>query len=295
MTENTKIEWADHTFNPWWGCTKVDPGCDHCYAETLAARFGVKWGVGALRRPASDAMWSAPLKWNRLAEAEGVRKRVFCASMADVFDARAEQSWRDRLWLLIESTPWLDWLILTKRPQLISGMVPERWAGGWPGNIWLGVSASDERGKWRIQRLLETEGPAVRFVSYEPALGPLDLTSMDASGHDPGFSALSCEMDDEGPLQTVIDWVIVGGESGPGARPFDIGWARDMVGQCQAAGVAVFVKQLGRRPMGAVRGSWINELQRHGPDIPVPISLRDRKGGDMSEWPEDLRVREFPR
>lgn len=315
MSENTKIEWCDYTFNPWWGCTKVDPGCDHCYAATWARRFGVEWGVGAERRYSSEAVWQQPHKWNRaaayhpttvLATGEAIphayRPRVFVASMGDVLDKAVPQDWRERLWTTIEDCPALDWLILTKRPQLIRRMKPDRWWGGWPRNIWLGVSVSDNRGRWRIPYIMR-ENVAVRFVSYEPALGPLDVSPWLYSGYT------------EPPQTDVVSWVIAGGESGPGARPCRRTWIRDVVQQCRAAGKAVFVKQLGAWQPCPPTPIGIGSMVRAG-DVVVTLDGRRApiqrdlsctlegegapyrhvggKGNDMEEWPADLRVREFP-
>ena len=304
MSVDSKIEWTDHTFNPWWGCTKVSPGCDHCYAETFAKRVGQQvWGKDAPRRQMSDKHWAEPLKWDRAAAKAGVRRRVFCASMADVFEGRPDQqSNRLRLWALIRSTPNLDWLLLTKRPGAILPLLEDDTeaaamaadhdvAGflfGWihrsgnntPHNIWLGTTVEDQkRADERIARL--TEVPAVvRFLSCEPLLEPVDLAyaafnGADSFGTTPG-----------------IHWVIVGGESGHGARPFDIAWARDIQAQCEHAGVAFFFKQAGGRPVGEGWGSRIRESHPTRRDVVV---LNDRKGGDLSEIPADLRVREFPK
>src|SRR5579862_1495352 len=143
MGRNSSIEWTHHTFNPWWGCAKVSPGCENCYAETWARRVGQDlWGVKNDRRFFTDKHWDEPLRWNEEAESDGERKRVFCASMADVFEDRADlKPWRERLWTLIEKTASLDWLLLTKRPQNISGFVP--WKDRWPQNIWLGTTVED--------------------------------------------------------------------------------------------------------------------------------------------------------
>lgn len=135
MAENSAIEWTDHTFNPWWGCQKVSPGCDHCYAETWDLRFHAAaphWGPGAPRRRTGADTWRQPLKWHRKAVAAGVRPRVFCASMADVFDNQVDPAWRADLWSLIRVTPALRWLLLTKRPQNIRKMLPPDWGTGWP-------------------------------------------------------------------------------------------------------------------------------------------------------------------
>ncbi len=142
MAKNSRIEWTTHTFNPWWGCVKVSPACKHCYAESWAKRVGSNvWGIKAERRFFGDKHWAEPLKWDVLAAASGVRARVFCASMADVFEDRRDLDvHRARLWKLIEATPHLDWLLLTKRPEIISRLAP--WANQWPENVWLGTVAS---------------------------------------------------------------------------------------------------------------------------------------------------------
>lgn len=231
MGRKTAIEWCDATFNPWYGCQRVSLGCDHCYAERLGYRMGVAWGAGSRRVPASDGIWEQPLRWARAAGQRGIRPRVFCASMSDVFDNAVPPEWRRRLWELIQATPELDWLILTKRPENMDGMLPDSWNSrlGWP-NVWLGISAEDqERFDHRWPILLRT-GAAIRFVSYEPALGPLDLI-----GH--GW-------------HRGLDWLICGGESGPGYRPMDPMWEGWIREQCRILGVAYFFKQLaGKKPI----------------------------------------------
>lgn len=301
MGEATKIEWAHHTFNPWRGCTHVSPGCEHCYAETLANRFpGTHgtWGAGGTRVVSADAYWRQPLKWDRAAAEAGERHRVFCASLADVFEDRPDLvEPRLRLFSLIADTRNLDWLLLTKRPEnalrffevaadymglALADLVP------WP-NLWLGTSVEDQRrADERIPHLLACPA-AVRFLSCEPLLGPVDLDGRTPVG-DPWLpSGLH-------PSSGFVDWIIVGGESGPGARPMDLAWARSLVAQGRTAGVPVFVKQLGARPMRAHHqpdqgmGARLVKVERDG----VFYTLRDRKGGDPEEWPEDLRVREFP-
>ncbi|MPZ14352.1 MAG: DUF5131 family protein [Chloroflexi bacterium] len=221
MGERTNIGWTDRTFNPWIGCTKVSPGCDDCYAEVLNNRFHHVdgWGISAPRKRTSPANWRKPIAWNREALAEGVRLRVFCASMADVFDAQVPEEWRADLWALIRATPALDWQLLTKRTNRIEKCLPSDWGDGWP-HVWLGASVETASHTWRLDHLVRI--PAiVRFVSVEPLLGPVDLRSW---------------------LQS-IDWVIVGGESGAHFRPMDIRWMESIAAQCDAAGVAVFVKQ----------------------------------------------------
>ena len=243
MAENTKIEWADHTFNPWTGCTKVSPACDHCYAEGWAKRSGhVKWGSGQPRRRTSDANWRMPLKWNREAERTGVRPRVFCASLADVFDNEVDPAWRADLFRLIADTRNLDWILLTKRvgnvmkmanevadmPRLGSHtghLIAHQWRNGRPPkNVWLGATVVNQEEADRDTPKLLAVPAAKRFLSIEPMLGPMLLQE----------HALSR-----------IDWVIVGGESGPGARPIHPDWARSIRDQCAAAGVPFLFKQWG--------------------------------------------------
>jgi protein gp37 len=248
MAENSAIEWTDHTFNPWWGCTKVSPGCDHCYADALDRRAGgAHWGAHAPRRRTKD--WSGPVKWNRRCEKLGIRERVFCASMADVFDNHRSilPDWRANLWSLIAATPHLDWLLLTKRPQNIAKMLPPTWGDGWP-NVWLGTTVENQtEADRRIPHLLATPAQ-IRFLSCEPLLGPVALdmiltpemgiyalTGVRSDGSGPsGFS--------RGPR---IDWVICGGESGPGARPMHPDWARSLRVQCTLDRVPFFFKQWG--------------------------------------------------
>jgi protein gp37 len=259
MAETTGIAWTDHTFNPWWGCTKVSPGCKNCYADTLSSRYGFDiWGPDKPRRFFSDQHWREPLKWEKRAAREGVRERVFCASMADVFEDNVDLlEHRARLFDLIEATPHLDWQLLTKRPENVARLVPREWnEGRWPGNVWIGASAEDQaRLVQRMAHLARLPAP-VRFLSCEPLLGPLDLLS----------------------VGVLPDWVIVGGESGPGARPFNVAWARSLRSQAHGTGIAFFMKQFGARPV----------LEAHD------ARLNHRKGEDPSEWPLDLRVQEFP-
>ena len=175
MAENSAIEWTHHTFNPVLGCQKVGPGCDHCYAEGWAKRSGlVTWGPGETRRVTSDAYWRQPLKWDREAKAAGERRRVFCASLADVFDNAWPDGVRDRLWALIKATPNLDWMLLTKRPGNIAKMLPDDWGGGYR-NVWLGCTVvNQEEADRDIPKLLAVPA-AVRFLSMEPLLGPVEI------------------------------------------------------------------------------------------------------------------------
>lgn len=227
MAKDSKIEWTHHTFNPWWGCAKVSPACKHCYAETWAKRVGSQvWGAQAPRRFFTDKHWSEPLRWNAQAKQDGVRRRVFCASMADVFERRAElKEWRLRLWNLIEQTPYLDWLLLTKRPQNISAMVP--WGDHWPEQVWIGTTVENQH--WAEERIpILSEVPArVRFLSCEPLLGAIDLKPFLKETPD------------------AVNWVIAGGESGPHSRPMNPDWVRNLRDQCAEHHIAFHFKQWG--------------------------------------------------
>lgn len=263
--QNSSIEWTDHTFNPWWGCQRVSPGCEHCYAETLAHRYNFKvWGPAKTtgRREMSENYWKQPFRWDRLARETETRARVFCASMADVFeDHPGVVDWRMRLWDVIHLTPNLDWLLLTKRPENVMQMIPIRWLDQLPRNIWLGTSCEDQkRADERIPHLLNV--PArVRFLSCEPLLGALDIRwalHYPACPQHPGEIAagwghMPCDCR---PFQrenkTGLEWIICGGESGTGARPMAPAWARSLRDQCQDAGVAYFFKQW---------GAWVPECQ----------------------------------
>lgn len=216
MVENSKIEWTHHTFNPWIGCTKVSPACDHCYAERDTARFKtVEWGAGKERKRTSEAYWQTPLKWNRQAEALGVRYRVFCASLADVFDNEVPDEWRADLWKLIAATPRLDWLLLTKRIGNVSYPMPH--------NVWLGISIVTQKEAERDVPKLINVPAQVRFLSMEPLLEYVDMTN----------------------LLSGIHWVIVGGESGHQARKMEAGWARSLRDQCNGAEIPFLFKQWG--------------------------------------------------
>lgn len=238
MGAATGIEWCHMTFNPWTGCQHVSPGCDHCYAEAQAKRnastFG-GWGPHAARKRTSESYWRQPLKWNSEARKAGTRPRVFCASMADVFDNRVSEDWRADLWTLIAQTSHLDWLLLTKRPQNIAAMLPVtnpdrpgyrpwniRWPEGWP-NVWLGTTVENREEMLRRGPALMTIPAANHFWSAEPLLGDLGMI----------------------PREIMPSWVICGGESGPGARPMHPDWARSLRDQCAAAGVPFFFKQHG--------------------------------------------------
>ena len=233
MARYSRIEWTDHTFNPWWGCTKVSPACDHCYAEAWARRLGLDvWSAGKPRRFLSEAYWQQPIKWDAEAARSGVRARVFCASMADVFEwKRGLSTWRSRLWKLIEKTPNLDWLLLTKRPHLVGRLAP--WGDEWPANVWLGTTVENQR--WANKRLphLADTNACVRFLSCEPLLGKIDLAHWLES--------------------SAVHWVIAGGESGPHARPSDPQWFQDIRAQCVTHDTPFHFKQWGDwAPLDAV-------------------------------------------
>jgi protein gp37 len=230
MAQNSSIEWTDHTFNPWWGCSKVSPACLHCYAETWAKRVGQKvWGVRSPRRLFGTAHWEEPVRWDAEAEATGIRRRVFCASMADVFESRSELTdEREKLWTLVGATPSLDWLLLTKRPQNILRFAP--WSNEWPKNVWVGTTVENQHwAEIRLPQLLAVPAER-RFLSCEPLLGPLDLRPWTS---------------DRAKNLYPIDWVIAGGESGPKARAMLPGWARDVRDQCQSAEIPFHFKQWG--------------------------------------------------
>ena len=250
MGYSSHIEWTTHTFNPWWGCTKVSDGCKLCYAESLAKRYGHNvWGPTAERRTLSDAYWQQPINWNTEAQRTGVRARVFCASMADVFEDRAPEGERERLWDLVRVTRHLDWQILTKRPENIAAMLPDDWDDGWR-HVWLGTSIEDERVTHRAQTLAQVPAK-IRFLSVEPLIGRIKNLPLNGIG-----------------------WVIVGGESGAGARPMQAEWALEIMEQCADAGVPYFFKQAGNvlaRTWG-VKG----------------------KGNDFDLMPENFQHRQIP-
>jgi protein gp37 len=278
MAENTKIEWCDHTFNPWIGCTKVSPGCQHCYAEQLMdKRLGkVNWGPGNPRQRTSESNWKQVERWNLDAEMEEERyvealedpsavvagmpyhPKVFVASLADWLDPEVPIDWLADLLTLISRCPHLDFLMLTKRPHLwrerIEGLYRDQMAhgghhelAGWllhwingnpPGNVWIGTSVENQ--DWADKRIPELlQIPArIRFLSCEPLLGPVDLSAF--MGVAPTITGGECYTFNAG-----IHWVICGGESGPSARPMHPDWARSLRDQCQAASVPFFFKQWG--------------------------------------------------
>jgi protein gp37 len=250
MGEQTPISWCDHTFNCWWGCSHVSPGCSNCYAETWSKRLGLDvFGKLGERRFFGDKHWAEPLRWNAKAEASGAPKLVFCASMADVFEPHpAVHDSRERLWGLIEETPHLRWLLLTKRPENIARMVPPAWLEKPPCSVWYGTSVEDQRrADERIPVLLEVPA-VVRFLSCEPLLGPVslgrfiyaDVSEFSGQALNDGAAEASVLLRSPRP-----DWVIVGGESGRRARPMHPDWARALRDQCVGTGTPFHFKQFG--------------------------------------------------
>lgn len=224
MGDTTGISWTDATFNPWWGCTKVSAGCDNCYADAFDRRLGGEhWGKGVARREFTDNHWGRPIVWDRAAKAAGVKKKVFCASMADVMDDEAPKGARERLWELIDATPNLIWQLLTKRPHRFERYLPKEFK---TNNVWLGVSAEDQTMfDVRMDHLIRASinRGTMNFISYEPALGPLTLSTYPNAD---------------------FDWLICGGESGHGRRPMEQAWAENIMRECKERGTAFFMKQM---------------------------------------------------
>lgn len=319
MAENTKIEWTDHTFNPWEGCQKVGPGCDNCYAETRNARFAggtpVNWGPGAPRRRTSNSNWQMPIKWNKQAELqhsawEGFkaqhpeltneelqtkgfikprRPRVFCASLADVFDNAVDPQWRADLFSLIQKTPYLDWLLLTKRIGNVVPMLSELCHGHDEHlslldmmplpNVWIGATiVNQEEADRDIPKLLAVPAK-VRFLSMEPLLGPVDLTGEYLKMKLGEYPFRGLPSEHRTKLVDLLDWVIVGGESGPDARPVHPDWARELRDQCKAAGTAFLFKQW---------GEWMPG-QKHGDKVELvfePNSPTGPNKPEFTDWPD---------
>lgn len=321
MSENSAIEWTTHTFNPWWGCSRVSPACRFCYADRDAQRYGHQvWRRHGPRRMLSEQNWARPLKWDRDAERAGVPAKVFCASMADVFEDHPDVAEpRERLWELIDATPHLIWQLLTKRPENIAQMVP--WGRSeWPSSIWIGASAENQRyADTRIPLLLDVPAK-VRFLSCEPLLGPVDLTRWMPAGI-ARWQCSGCRNFYSGPWREEcpgcgrrgywcgshagnghpngqpLSWIISGGESGPKARLSHPDWFRALRDQCQAAGVAYFFKQWGewgprygetwtvgdawRTPQ---RHRWINPADGH------TKPFGEFTGTDDLDWARMFRV-----
>lgn len=290
MAENSNISWTKSTFNPWIGCTKIGPGCDHCYADALDERRLSKtlgegtpaipvrhWGAGAPRYRTSISNWNLPRKWNRQAPSTTFAGRpgfwpVFCASLADVFDNEVPPEWRADLWQLIAETPNLTWLLVTKRIGNAAAMAPP---GGFPKNVWLLITVTDQAEADRDIPKLEAIDVKCHGISYEPAIGPVDWTAHLGLVRDP-INRLNRVR------YPMLEWIIVGGESTQGtgsARPFHYEWAREAIAQGAASNTAIFVKQAGAFPIARDGGR---------------IFLADKAGADPSEWPEWLRVQQFP-
>lgn len=342
MGQTTGIAWTDHTANFWWGCQRVSPGCEHCYAEQLATvrRKLQVWGPPSTTgRQRMKGIWQQVPQWDAAARREGVRRRLFVSSMADVFeDHPMVAPWRAEALDLLARCEGLDVQLLTKRPQNIRRMVPSAWLEAWPAHVWVGTTVEDQRrAEERIPHLRAV--PArVRFLSMEPLLEAVDLDPMRCD--DCGRSEVQLRADHEwsegngngwcngcdtelsaghwldacaDERQRGIGWVIVGGESGPGARPFDLAWERAIVKQCDDASVPVFVKQQGDNPVdSAMVDIFAPDGKRHytrpaghrdvdearatrGYEVcPHAPKFAAHHGADPDEWPADLRRQAFP-
>lgn len=256
MGKDTKISWCDASFNPWIGCTKVHEGCKFCYAEELMDNryHTVEWGATGTRKKTKT--WKEPVKWNKEAEKLGVKYKVFCASLADIFEDRNDLTpWRKELFKLIDDTPNLNWQILTKRPENIRKM----WEGGYRNNIWRGTSPCNQTTfDTSVIPLIQTNDLSpIAFLSFEPLIGPVTITEC---------------------LINHIHWAIIGGESGDKARECKLEWIEDLKNQCIVAGIPVFVKQLGSNP--TKQGNL--------------YKTSDRKGDIQEEFPISLIIRQFP-
>ena len=307
MADRSAIEWTDSTFNPWIGCTKVSPACDHCYAEvsTPSRTRGVEWGAGKPRQRTSAGNWKLPLRWNAEPfytcgcgyrgtmhdlttnavhgcglQFRRVRRRVFCASLADVFDNEVSPHWRAELVNLISNTPNLDWLLLTKRIGNAAAMLEQaidNLSGGQCGwcdgrrfpHVWIGATICNQVEADRdIPKLLAVPA-AVRFLSIEPMLGAIDVTEHLWGRAKP---CADCPKDADcecgwyprtaSPEEPALGWIICGGESGPHARPMHPDWTRSLRDQCANAGVPFLFKQWGEwAPPNYVASNNLTESQ----------------------------------
>jgi protein gp37 len=288
MAKETKIQWCDSTFNPWWGCAKVSPGCDNCYAADIAKRFKrCEWGAGKPRVRTSQKNWDEVLKWNEKARETGVRTRIFCGSMCDWLDPEVPVDWLTELLYLIWSTPNLDWLLLSKRPELwaqrmhevidrvvcvIPGLPPAWLSGNSPENIWLGTTVENqEQANKRIPELLKIPAK-VHFLSCEPLLGEINIRAAFPADHH------IADISHGGQNPADIDWVICGCESGAKRRPMDINAALSLQRKCHDAKVPFFMKQM----------ETFNPVGRASRNNVYTVST------DIENFPNQLQVRQFP-
>ena len=279
--KNTKIEWCDHTFNPWWGCEKVSAGCSNCYAERMARRFG--FDFKNLIKPALDKTWQGMMDLNRRAREKGCVETVFCGSMCDWLDARVPVKMRDELRGLIEDTPHLFWLLLTKRPENFKRLMED-----WPvmNNVGLGVTVENQAmAEVRIPLLLRVQAK-LRFVSVEPMLGPVDLRRWFAKGKGTEVTKVTENLQAEICKRKSLGWVICGAETGPRARRMEPLWAHDLEQQCARADVPFFFKKSSKGelvPMGVVRREW--------PEVLAWMALADagKKTTDNGQLTADKR------
>jgi len=272
--KHTKISWADSTWNPWWGCTKVSPGCANCYAWSQTHHFNqCEWGDKAERLRQDAKYWRQPLRWDAEAAKGKVGKDgkhwiVFAGDMCDIFDAHGLPDERDRMWQLFRATPHLTWLLLTKRPKNFKKYLPADWGEGY-ANVWLGVTVEDRKHGYPRVDILRTTPAKVKFLSCEPLLE--DISTINLTG---------------------IDWVITGGESGGNARTFNADWARLLRDKCKKDNVAFFYKQNGSK---ALSGDFvITNSVRWPADKDHANPYRDVQGKNPENFPADLRVREWP-
>lgn len=246
MGDTTTISWSMATWNPWIGCQKVGPGCENCYAEARDLRFdgGVHWGPGAPRRRTSPGNWRKPYRWDRLASESGVRTRVFCASLADVFDNAIDPQWRRDVARVIRDTPNLDWMLLTKRIGIVPRLVDRDFDGSLPENVWLGASVvTQEEADRDVPRLLETPA-SIHWLSMEPLLEPVTIAPA---------------------LMRGLDMIVVGGESGRNARSMHLEWARHLLRQAREGNTAFHFKQMSQ----ADRPSDYGEYEAFPDDLQV--------------------------